>query len=108
MHSMHSIPFLYSSSMCKSFGFEELQRVAGAIPIAAQSRSQISESERVLCFCGNPGVSRPQTQATTIILFPSLAEDEEHIIAGPHNPANATLPAEVSGFIVELDQIEQR
>ena len=46
--------------------------------------------------------------AAAVFPDPSLIEDSDDFASGTENPSHAGLPAEVSGFVVELDQSEER
>src|SRR5436309_657986 len=94
--SMHSIAFVSCTiQTCRASSL----LLAGRRP---------SESEGVLHFSGDPGVRHVETQGARFVLRPTLAEDEEDVIASPQSPSRTALPAEVRPLIVELDEIEER
>ena len=69
-----------------------------------------SEAESVLGFEGERSIGGTENRVAidTVFLDPSLIEYCDDLAAGTENPSRASLPAEVPGFIVKLDQIEKR
>lgn len=86
VHCTHELVMLQSSKVSHwgAGGTAAIWRTSGS-----------SESEGVLHSAGKLGFGLVETQAADFILCPTLAKDEEHIIAWPQSPADAALPAEV-------------
>ena len=66
-----------------------------------------SEPERVLGFDGKRSIGRMESRDDAV-LDPSLVEDENHLASGTKDPPRSSLPPEIPGFVVELDQIKER
>ena len=65
------------------------------------------EAEGVLNFGGELGVGNGVVESARGVLDPALVENEEQIVSGLENPAEAALPAEVARIRIELNEIRE-